>query len=237
MFVKIRPFEKTDTAQVHKIFSEGVVMYTTFQGLQYLQMLSLFCKKYGTLFCSAIVIVHITIVALLLSLCMSNYLLCSILVTAVHLIILCIWSGNALKKLYETYATDQIEKYDLKDIAGHYGAKETRQFWVAEDDQGQIVGTVAVEEYSKDSSIAELRRMSVSSRVRRAGVASKLLLELESFCKRKQFKGIILTTSSIQDAAIAMYKKRGFIHIENQYFFDWNVPAYLVQLYKELDKP
>ena len=56
----------------------------------------------------------------------------------------------------------------------------------------------------------ELRRMTVSSRYHRRGIASQLLEQLLDHAKKHGLKEIYLHTTQYQTAGIALYKKAGF---------------------------
>jgi putative acetyltransferase len=64
-----------------------------------------------------------------------------------------------------------------------------------------------------DAQCAEVRRMFVTARARRAGVARRLLAELESRGRRLGFRALRLETGVRQPEAIALYEAAGFRRI------------------------
>jgi ribosomal protein S18 acetylase RimI-like enzyme len=104
---------------------------------------------------------------------------------------------------------------DLADIPQHYLGEPGSHFWVAEAD-GQVVGMVGIQHRSADE--AELRRMSVAAGQRRQGIGGKLLDVAEAFCSQEGYRRVRLTTVSLLQPAIAMYRKHGYRLVgEEQY--------------------
>jgi ribosomal protein S18 acetylase RimI-like enzyme len=121
----------------------------------------------------------------------------------------------------------------MKDPISHYvnGDGGRSCFWVAVED-GVVVGSVAVEppQSGKDTAShndessplspdtggreAELRRMSVASSHRGQGVAKLLFHELHKFAVANDFERIVLSTSSLQQAALNLYPKLGFTCVQ-----------------------
>lgn len=96
---------------------------------------------------------------------------------------------------------------DLADISASYFNEPGGHFWVAEVD-GQIKGMVGIQRRTQEE--AELRRMSVAADSRRHGIGGKLLETAEAFCGRKGYCRIRLTSVSLLQPAIAMYRKYGY---------------------------
>ena len=83
------------------------------------------------------------------------------------------------------------------------------RFWVAENKlNGTILGTIAAQDRSNGT--IEIHRVSTLSTARRQGVASALLSTLEQWAKEDGVTRIILSTSTSQPAAIAMYTRSGY---------------------------
>ena len=104
------------------------------------------------------------------------------------------------------YVEDSL-KDDLADIDGSYMDDPANHFWVA-DDGGEVKGMVGVQRRSGQE--AELRRMSVASTARRRGIGLMLLESVEAFCRDRGHQRIRLTTVSLLEPAIAMYRRFGF---------------------------
>jgi len=75
------------------------------------------------------------------------------------------------------------------------------------------VGCGAIKEYAADT--MEVKRMFVSPRHRKKGIASKILTGLESWAQELQYSKCILETGKKQPEAIELYKKRGYNIIPN----------------------
>ena len=103
---------------------------------------------------------------------------------------------------------NQALKDDMADIPTHYQANGRGNFWVVES-QDSVVGIVGILPTEKEDE-AELRRMSVSSTVRRQGVGRLLLETTEDFCRDQGYRRIVLSTVDILQPTLAMYHKNGY---------------------------
>ncbi|XP_062853564.1 N-acetyltransferase 8-like 2 [Trichomycterus rosablanca] len=106
---------------------------------------------------------------------------------------------------------------DMQDIAGFYLSNPDNCFWVAEAEvngRPQIMGLVALKAKklpgTNGQKYGELFRMIVSSECRRAGLGLRLGNTVEDFCKERGFSKVVLETTSIQRAGVALYEKMGF---------------------------
>lgn len=116
---------------------------------------------------------------------------------------------------------------DLDDIVAHYGGKR-ETFLVAEED-GKIVGTVAIKE--DDNNSALLRRIFLHKDYRGKGYGAELLAEATKFCldhgyRTVQFKG----TNRMQNA-LQLCLRNGFEQDDLMELGDFD----LVMLSKRLD--
>jgi len=98
---------------------------------------------------------------------------------------------------------------DLVDIAHHY-LGEGCGFWVVDGPDG-LIGMTAIQRI--DSETARLRRMRVTERWRRKGIARALLEEAEQFCRGIGYKRLILDTTEQQTAAHDLYERAGFVRV------------------------
>jgi len=76
-----------------------------------------------------------------------------------------------------------------------------------------VVGIGAYKEY--DSENAEMKRMYTLPEHRGKGIASKILTELEVWAKEENYTTSILETGYLQNDAISLYQKLGYIITEN----------------------
>lgn len=72
----------------------------------------------------------------------------------------------------------------------------------------EVIGTVGLTIHNKEE--GELRRMNVSEKYRRTGIATMLIQKLESYSKDIGIKRISLSTSNIFTPAVNLYKKNGY---------------------------
>jgi GNAT superfamily N-acetyltransferase len=103
---------------------------------------------------------------------------------------------------------EQALKDDMADIPVHYQAHARGNFWVVES-QDSVVGIVGIQPTENEEE-AELRRMSVSSTVRRQGVGRLLMETTEDFCRSQGYLRIVLFTVDILQPALAMYQNNGY---------------------------
>lgn len=116
--------------------------------------------------------------------------------------------------LANTNYIDGVLNSDLKDIAKFY-QDGSCMFVVLL--QGKVVGMAGIQHKGNHKpGQAELARMSVSSSIRKRGIASKLLRRLEEFCRENNYSNIILMTTNAQRAAMALYEKYGFKEIRRK---------------------
>jgi putative acetyltransferase len=80
-------------------------------------------------------------------------------------------------------------------------------------DTNEPVGCGAVKEYSGDT--MEIKRMFVRKSKRGKGIASIVLMELETWCMELGYKRCILETGLKQPDAIRLYRKNNYSQIPN----------------------
>lgn len=103
---------------------------------------------------------------------------------------------------------DHALQDDMADIPAHYQSDPRSNFWVAVS-SGLVAGIVGIQPTENEEE-AELRRMSVSSLVRRQGIGRRLLRTTEDFCREKGYQRILLSTVDILQPALAMYLGDGY---------------------------
>lgn len=87
------------------------------------------------------------------------------------------------------------------------------RYTIVAHEAGTPVGCGAIKEYSPE--IMEIKRMFVLPGNRNKGIASKILSELEKWAVELSFTKCILETGKRQQDAISLYKKNGYIPIQN----------------------
>ena len=123
--------------------------------------------------------------------------------------------ARCLREIAQPSAQAEVEAYiaralggDYRDIAAHYRPGRGRGFWMALSRDGDLMGTFALQPSRED--VAELRRMYVDAGSRRRGVARAMLARAEALCAGWGFRRLFLTTSSLNRAAIGLYRAAGF---------------------------
>lgn len=61
-----------------------------------------------------------------------------------------------------------------------------------------------------DATTIELKRMFVAADRRGRGIASAVIAELEAWARELGYRAAVLETGNLQDAAIALYQRRGY---------------------------
>ncbi|XP_004609316.2 putative N-acetyltransferase 8B [Sorex araneus] len=103
----------------------------------------------------------------------------------------------------------------LSDISKHYMSGRGSCFWVAES-QGRVVGTVGalpVRGPALSREHLELFRLCVDSAHRGQGIAKALVRTVFQFGQDHGYKAVVLSTSSVQYAALGLYQRLGFRRI------------------------
>jgi ribosomal protein S18 acetylase RimI-like enzyme len=119
---------------------------------------------------------------------------------------------------------------DIDDIPAAYLADPSSHFWVAENQQGQIVGMIGVQHC--EDNIAEIRRLRVRQDSRRRGVGSALMETAIKFCREHQFLKITLDTFMERDPAISLFEKFHFNHSRTRKVGEKELLYFYLDLYQ-----
>lgn len=98
--------------------------------------------------------------------------------------------------------------FDIDDIVSAYISKSGSHFWVAETDDGKIVGMIGVQQH--EAGVGEIRRLRVSQEFRRRGVGSGLVEAAVRFCDTQACIKVTLDTFVDRDPAIKLFEKFNF---------------------------
>ncbi|XP_056886482.1 putative N-acetyltransferase 8B [Takifugu flavidus] len=200
MQLVIRKYRPSDRAEVHKLFSTGMLehIYPCF---------------YNAMTTPLYIFITVALSA-------AGVLLGSVLGA---LVLPGIWVGFIFYCCHQLYSRVLQAKLqtDMQDITRSYLSRPDDCFWVAEaqiDGTVQIVGTVAVLANQKEGvKQGELTRLSTSPSFRRMGLGSILTHTVIDFCKERGFSELVLQTSAIRTAAVNLYKKLGFHIVLSDY--------------------
>jgi len=103
-----------------------------------------------------------------------------------------------------------------------YNPAKDRMFLAVADNQ--IVGSVAILGSSRH--LAQLRWFLIHPDYRGRGLGKKLLEEALLFCREKDYQKVYLMTTSMQETAIALYKKAGFRKTGEKHLQLWGQQLY-----------
>lgn len=108
---------------------------------------------------------------------------------------------------------------ELDSLSAYYNAEpDKRAYFIAEDDDGSVIGGVGIAEFSGMESCAEIQKLYLSDAAKGRGMGRKLLEYAQESAKRMGFKRLYLETHSSLKAAIGLYEKLGYREIEKPDF-------------------
>jgi len=189
----IRSFQRSDQKECVQIFMEGfqdyiknLVMTFLLYSSSYVGMATVFALLAAVLWSTWPFVVFVFIVLILLTF---------------FFITLHVASYKYVKYALRT---------DMRDIEKSYMSDEGCHMWVAEL-CGKVVGMVGLrQDENHEPGVFELQRMYVVPGYKRMGIGKQMLTEVITHAKKCRMKMVVLTTSSIQVAAIQLYTKYGF---------------------------
>ncbi|CAG5107556.1 Oidioi.mRNA.OKI2018_I69.chr1.g3384.t1.cds [Oikopleura dioica] len=197
--MKVREFQKKDPDQAYAIWKHGMSVDLTEQRIDWI--FNLF---------------HVRLILLALPLVV---LYCGYGTTPVGFLYAIVPSGLLIAFLrYMVHYTLNgyvATRTDMLNIQKHHG----KRFLVAENEDGEIIGTVAYSEKTKISTFKgerigkktwEMFSMSVKKEARRLGVANKMLAELEKRARGAKIQNIVFTATTPQVPAVIFYRKCGY---------------------------
>ena len=94
-------------------------------------------------------------------------------------------------------------------------AQENAQYWVIENEQGELLGGGGISPLKGDDSILEIQKMYFLSDIRGFGFAKQILELAFEFAKSKGFKSCYLETTDSLWQAVKLYEKLGFKHLSS----------------------
>lgn len=100
----------------------------------------------------------------------------------------------------------------LDNLYAVYGQPHA-QYWVIENDQGQLFGGGGLSVLQGESHILEIQKMYFLPEIRGLGFAKKILEQAFEFSKQHDYKACYLETTKILWQAINLYEKLGFRHL------------------------
>jgi ribosomal protein S18 acetylase RimI-like enzyme len=119
---------------------------------------------------------------------------------------------------------------DIDDIPSAYLKSPNNHFWIAENQQGEVVGIIGVQE--DEPGIGEIRRLRVRQDSRRRGVGSALMETAIKFCRERQFLKITLDTFMERDMALRLFEKFHFLHSRTRMVGEKELLYFYLDLYQ-----
>ena len=131
-------------------------------------------------------------------------------------------------KEFEDRYNEEVNKFIISVLVDEYGFEVYRDelkeqnnveyiesggnFWIAFDDEDNIIGTIALARHSNTE--AELKKLYVRSDYRGRGLSRELYNKVLEESKKEDYRRIFLGTYDKLKTAINFYLKRGFTKIE-----------------------
>ena len=119
---------------------------------------------------------------------------------------------DGMAELFEHYIATIIDG-ELKQLLEVFSATRRNAFWVVED-RNEIIGSFGIESHGAGDT--ELRRMYLDQGYRGRGIAQRMLDHAEAEARALGFARMILSTATIQEAAVSFYRKSGFQHVRTE---------------------
>jgi len=131
---------------------------------------------------------------------------------------------NLIQEFYSAYNDKvNLQKYDsdLIDIEKNY-FRVNGHFWIVENHKGRIIASMGLKNYTNNT--AELKRVAVSYKYRRQGIATKLLATATEYAKKINCKKLFLWTDIRYKISHIFYEKAGFVYKETKVFNNADLP-------------
>jgi ribosomal protein S18 acetylase RimI-like enzyme len=119
---------------------------------------------------------------------------------------------------------------DIADIESAYMQKSGSHFWVAETNDGQVVGMIGVQQH--EQGIGEIRRLRVYQKHRRRGIGSALVEAAVRFCNEREYLKVTLDTFVEREAAIKLFDKFHFHHSKTKHVGEKELLYFYLDLYQ-----
>jgi ribosomal protein S18 acetylase RimI-like enzyme len=123
---------------------------------------------------------------------------------------------------------------DIDDIQSAYMSSPNNHFWVAENQKGDVVGMIGVQQHQLG--VGEIRRLRVRQDHRRRGIGFALMEAAVRFCKERQYLKITLDTYMEREPAIRLFEKLHFKHSRTRTVGEKELLYFYLDLYSS-DRP
>lgn len=103
---------------------------------------------------------------------------------------------------------------NLDTLCQFYDEDARRAYFVVENDNGKVVGGAGCAEFDVQKNIAELQKLYLDKSARGQGISYQLIELVESFARRAGYEKLYLETHHNLQAAMHVYSKAGFTHLD-----------------------
>lgn len=118
---------------------------------------------------------------------------------------------------------------DIENIPTAYVAAPGSYFWVAEDERGEVVGMIGVQQ--RQQGIGEIRRLRVRSDCRRRGIGTRLVEAAVAFCLEQAYLKVALDTFVDREPALKLFEKFRFKHSRTKKIGEKDLLYFYLDLY------
>ena len=124
---------------------------------------------------------------------------------------------------------------DIDDIETVYMHTSGNHFWVAENQQGRVVGMIGVQHHEEN--VGQIRRLRVAQDHRRRGIGSALLETAIKFCREHLYLKVVMESFTEREPAVEMFRKFGFCHANTRHTSGKDLMYFYLDLYSGPPKP
>ena len=124
---------------------------------------------------------------------------------------------------------------DIDDIETAYMNCKGSHFWVAQGENGDVVGMIGVQGH--EPGVGEIRRLRVSEAHRRQGIGSALVETALKFCQQCGYLKIALDTFMEREPAVKLFEKFHFRHSRTRSVAGKEVQHFYLDLYQTEGRP
>ena len=104
---------------------------------------------------------------------------------------------------------------ELDCLSEYYSAQpDRRRYFIAEQEDGTVIGGVGIAEFSGVGHCAELQKLYLADEAKGRGFGKQLMQTAEQYAKAAGYRLLYLETHSNLETAIGLYEKLGFRQIE-----------------------
>lgn len=104
---------------------------------------------------------------------------------------------------------------ELDCLSEYYSAQpDRRRYFIAEQEDGTVIGGVGIAEFSGFEHCAELQKLYLADEAKGKGFGKQLMQTAEQYAKAAGYRLLYLETHTNLETAIGLYEKLGFRRIE-----------------------